>query len=761
MSDVKVTRRQFLVMAGGLTAAAALAGGISAASASASGQAGDVSRTTGRELKSIPTTCQLCQARCGLLAFLRHGRLVTLEGNPEHPNSKGRVCAKGQAAVNLVYNPDRLLYPMKRAGARGDGTYERISWGEALDEIASKLKALRAGGHPDQFIFQGGAMASPRFVSRFLDAFGTTSAFFFSQPSSDTNRRLALLSTWGSEDGIGDVARSKFILNFGSNPYEAHWYHVPLIQRLIEARVERSARLVTFDVRLSKTAGKSDEWFPVNPGTDGLVALSMASVIMEERLYDEAFLGRWSNYGAGDLAKHLAGYQPENTEGETGVAAADVRRVARDFATSKPATTLTGSGLTMRRNGLQNERCVLLLNAITGNIDVPGGFCLPRVYKLDEPDPVPPKPTAGAGSKGLPVSPHAVLSMVREGKLAAGVYMSYMFNPAYSSADQLAVAEILKDEKLIPYFVAVDILPSETAMLADLVLPDTTFLERWDLESTPSFNMVPFVSLRQPVVISPGESAPFHDVCIELGRRVGGGMERFSAFHSAPDYVRAVARGIPGLNDAGGFEYLKEHGVWYDAKANPAYRSFEKGGFGTPSGLLEIHSPDLEVKGSDALPTFRAVGSYGSAGKDDLFLVTFKWGVLTSSLGASKWLSEIVHDDVFLMNAATARARGIDNGDTVEVQSAVGTIKGKVRLTQGIHPRVVASPTGTGHWGLGRVARAQKFESDDADTKLVWWKVDRAGWHPNAIIPIAHDNIAQGQAWHDTVVSVKKIVSEV
>ncbi|HLC23392.1 MAG TPA: molybdopterin-dependent oxidoreductase, partial [Dehalococcoidia bacterium] len=247
MSDVKVTRRQFLGMAGGLTAAAALAGGISAASASASGQAGDVSRTTGRELKSIPTTCQLCQARCGLLAFLRHGRLVTLEGNPEHPNSKGRVCAKGQAAVNLVYNPDRLLYPMKRAGARGDGTYERISWGEALDEIASKLKALRAGGHPDQFIFQGGAMASPRFVSRFLDAFGTTSAFFFSQPSSDTNRRLALLSTWGSEDGIGDVARSKFILNFGSNPYEAHWYHVPLIQRLIEARTDNSARLVTFD----------------------------------------------------------------------------------------------------------------------------------------------------------------------------------------------------------------------------------------------------------------------------------------------------------------------------------------------------------------------------------------------------------------------------------------------------------------------------------------------------------------------------------
>src|SRR3990170_6279642 len=187
MRDVKGTRRQFLRMAGGGTPAAAVAGGIGAANASASDRGADVSRTTGRKLESIPTTCQLCQARCGLLAFVHDGRLVKLEGNPEHPNNKGRVCAKGQAAVNLVYNPDRLLYPMKRAGARGEGKWERISWGEALDEIASKLKALRAGGHPDQFIFQGGTMATPRFVSRFLDAFGTTSAFL-SQPSSDTSK---------------------------------------------------------------------------------------------------------------------------------------------------------------------------------------------------------------------------------------------------------------------------------------------------------------------------------------------------------------------------------------------------------------------------------------------------------------------------------------------------------------------------------------------------------------------------------------------
>ncbi len=758
MNESKLTRRQFIRMAGGLTAATAVAGGVGVASAAITDRGNDVSRTTGRKLRSIPTTCQLCQSRCGMLAFEHDGQLEKVEGNPGHPNNKGRICAKGQAAPNLFHNPDRLLHPLKRAGARGEGKWKRISWSEALDEMANRLGALRANGRANEFVFQGGTMATARFASRFLNSFGTSNVFL-SNPSTDTNKRLALASTWGSEDGIPDLSRSKYVLNFGSNPYETSWYHVPLVQRLIEARNENGCRLVTFDVRMSKTAGKSDEWYPVFPGTDGLVALSIANVIMEEGLFDEAFLKKWTNQQPDELSRYLGQFKPERTVAETGVPAEDLRRVARNFATSRPAAAITGTGVSMRQNGVQAERCVFLLNAITGNIDVPGGFCLPRKYEFAEPDPVPPTLPAGGNTERSVVSSHVVLSEIAQGKIKASVYMTYMFNPAYSNADNAASIETLKDEKTIPYFVAVDILPSETASLADLVLPDTTFLERWDLESGPAFDMVPFVSLRQPVVKSPGESVPFHDVCIELGRRIAGGMERYSAF-SATDYLRAMANSIPGLKALGGLEYLKEHGVWHDSQTKPAYRSYQDNGFATPSKKLEIASPSLQSKGTAVLPDYLPIQSYRTAGENDLFLVTFKRGVLTSSLAASKWLSEISHDSLVLINSATASSLGIKNGDTVEIRSADKTITSKVRLTNGIHPRVIASPIGSSHWGLGRIAQGLTFKSDDPDTRLMWWKNGSESAHPNAVMSTLTDRTGKGQAWHDTVVSIRKVSKE-
>lgn len=754
MSEV-VSRRQFLKMAGVLGAAAAVTGGASAAYAAASDSSKGGSRTTGRAFRSMPTSCQLCQARCGLLAFLDDERLVKVEGNPEHPSNYGRICAKAQAATNLVYNQDRLLYPMRRVGERGEGKWQRISWGEALDTLAGKLRELRSAGHPERFVFQGGTMATPRFVRRFLDAYGTTNGFL-STPNTDTSRRLAWSRAWGAEDAVADVARSRYVLNFGSNPYENHWYHLPLVQRLVDARNSGYARLVTFDVRLTRTGGKSDDWFPLTPGTDGLVALAMANVIMQEGLGDEVFLSRWSNCSAAEIRDHLAQYTPEMAEAESGVPGADIRRIAREFARARPAVAISGTGVTMREHGTENERCIFLLNAITGNIDVPGGLCLPRTHKMLEPDPMPEPPGEVSDKGALPPSPHTVLSMIAGGELKVGVYMCYMFNPAYSNADSKTAAEVLKDESLIPYLVSVDLLPSETAAMADLVLPDTTFLERWDLESVPSFDMIPMVALRQPVVKSPGEAAPFHDVCIELGRRVAGGMEKYFAFRTAQDYIKSVASKIPGLHQAGGFEYLREHGVWYDAKLGPQYRSYESGGFATRSGKLELKWEDLQGGSGSSLPGYSPENGIQSAGNDDLVFVTFKFAALTSSLAASKWLSEIVHGNELLMNTSAGASRGIKTGDMVEIKSSVGSVLMKVRLTQGIHPRVVASPTGTGHWGLGAVAEGRKVRTKDPDSAKLWWAKEGLGPHPNVIIKSVKDPVGNGQAWHGTVVKVTK-----
>ncbi len=179
---------------------------------------------------------------------------------------------------------------------------------------------------------------------------------------------------WGKSLDVNDVANTKYMLNFGCNVYESHTVYNSFVQRVIEGRVNNGAKLVTFDVRLSNTAGRSDEWFPIRPGTDGLVALAMANVIMREGLYDKEFIEKWTNVTVDQLKQHLARYTPEMAEKESGVPAADLVRIAREFATTKPATTISYRGVCAQYNGTQNERSVMLLNAITGNIDVKGGL---------------------------------------------------------------------------------------------------------------------------------------------------------------------------------------------------------------------------------------------------------------------------------------------------------------------------------------------------------------------------------------------------
>lgn len=725
--------------------------------------ADSVSRTSGQRRRGVPTTCQLCPARCGVIGFVEEGKVAKIEGNPRHPNNQGSICAKGIAAVNLLYDPDRLLYPMKRIGNRGEGKWQRISWEEAYEELASRLKSLREQGHPEELVFQSGTAATPSLVSRFLQAFGTPNGFNWSPPGGE-NKAVALELTWGSSVEVSDVAHTRYILNFGSNPYEAHLFHLPLVKRLIEGRVDNFAKLVTFDVRLSATAGKSDEWIPLKAGTDGLVALAIASVIMQEGLYDHDFLTAWTNIPVSQLTRHLAQYTPEVAEVISGVPASDIRRIAREFATTKPATTLSGTGLSMHVNGMFNERCVALLNAITGNIDVLGGYCLPRKYELEEPNPKPPQPTQTTPlssleeapfSRGIPL--HTEMRFLKESGQKISVYMTYMRNPVYSNPDISLSAEVLKDENFIPYFVAVDTVLSESAALADLVLPDTTFLERWDLESPPSLEMVPLVSLRQPVVKPAGEAVPFQEVLIRLAKTIGGGLERYFEFDTPEEYLSRIVNKIEPLVQAGGMDYLKEFGVWYDPEAKPQYRSYENGGFGTPSKKFEIYSTVLLDNGFAPLPFFAPIAAHQNLPEDEFILTTFKWNVLTSGNANAKWVSEIVHTNPMWINRESAEALGLEKGDLVKLTSSQDSIVVEVRPTSGIHPRVVAISGHLGHRGLGRIARAERFVSNHPDTELIWWEEHGNGVNPNNLIAVLPATIGGGQAFHDTVVTLTRV----
>lgn len=814
---MQLDRRTFLKLGTATAGLVAATGSVAALARADELQKGgrDFSRKTGKERKAIPSVCLQCVSGCGILGYVEDGRLVKIEGNPEHPNNRGTICAKGQAGINQVYDPDRILYPLKRVGKRGEGKWKRISWEEALEEVAGRMKALRDAGKPEEFVFHYGRNRIPATINRFTDAFGTPAVFNHTSIC-ESSKQVAGEITYGKSIDINDVAHTKYILNFGCNIYEAHVIHSSFAQRVIEGRVNNHAKLVTFDVRLSNTAGRSDEWIPIKPGTDGLVALAMANVIMQEGLYDADFINNFTNVSVAQLKQHLQQYTPEMAEKISGVPAETIVRIAREFATTKPATTVSYRGVCAHINGAMNERCVILLNIITGNINKPGTFCLPVEAKLikEQPDPVPLKAKGKNGildywKKHYPEASHGVshtvLPLIKEGVHKVSIYMTYMYNPAYSNPQTKLMEEILKDENLIPYHVAITPFVSEGAALADIILPECTYLERWEPETRASYELIPFVALRQPVIPPLGESKEFRWIIKELALRIGGGMERYFQYESSEAFVRAqVEKFVPDLAKDGGFEYLKAHGVWYDKNKKPAYYShlkplkseelvdtkvdtdgtiykeIEKDGKitrevvglmynGTPvkgfpgsahkvTARLAVFAEPLEEHGFPAFPSFVPIDEHQNLKDDELILTTYKVAVHTQSRTANcKWLAEISHINPLWVHPQTAAKFGLKTGDEVIVTSKVGSKKTRVLVTEGVHPKVVCFAGSHGHWEYGRIAQAKAFRSEtvkDPDTELIWWKDN--GVHLNEIIPVNPDPIGGNQAWMDTVVTIKK-----
>jgi thiosulfate reductase/polysulfide reductase chain A len=741
----RLTRRDFLKF--GFTSAAMVGFGssLSGCLSPPPEASKKVLRTAGKSI-TVASTCLLCPAGCGILGEVIDGRVIAITGNPQHPNNRGKICSRGHAGLNVLYDPERLLFPLKRSGARGEGRWTRITWEQALEEIAQRLAGLNRSGKTEAFWMEMGSAGSQELmVLNFLQALGAPTVFP-ANDFADPNRALANGLSWGAETVVGDVAKSRFILNFGANPFEDHEQYIPLAQRMVETQMANAAKLVSFDVRVSNTAGKSTEWFRVNPGTDGLIALAMAQQILQQGLQDKEFLTRWTNFPLPKLAEHLAPYTPEEAEKHSGVKAADIRRLALEFVNTKPAVALTGRGVSGHKNGVLNERCIALLNAVVGNIDSPGGCCLPRAMDLHEPKVKTP----------FSSSPQAFTAL-KEGKARADVYFSYMGNPAYANPNPAEVIQILKDEKRLPFTVVADTHLTETGNLADLLLPMASYLESWNLETRPAMNLIPFVSIRQPMVPPLGKSRAIGDAFIDLAKRVGGSLTQAFAFPSCEAFIEKAASRIEGLSKAGGIEILKKEGVWFDSTAKPAYRSFEKKGFATPSGKFEIFSKKLQEKGLPALPAYVPIQAHQGIKENELILTVNRANVMTLRSANAKWLSEILHDNPLWINPETAKARGIREGDRVKISSATGSLTARVRFSLGVHPRVVTLTEGLGHSHLGKVAQAKRFKSNDFDTNLLWWEEDGNGVNSNVLVTVDFDPAGGGLARNDTKVTLTKV----
>jgi len=838
----RFNRRNFMSLAGvsGAALAAGVGGSEKALAGSVQLQAGgrDFSPVTGKERKAIPTSCWGCVTRDAMVGFVEDGRLMKLEGHPESIRTEGVLCAKGQAGINQVYFPDRILYPMQRVGKRGEHKWKRISWDEALDIIASKLKPLRDAGTPEQFMYAYGRHKASQWAvtGDFLAAYGTETIGNHTSVC-EGSKWVGQESLWGGMYDNWDYDKTDFIVNFGSNNLETHTNHIPTSHRLIRAVVDRGVPLYTFDVRLSNTAAKSTKWIPINVGMDGLVMLSMINVIMNEGLYKKdhfRFMRVTADHNASldekiaAVKEQVSKFTPEFAAKESGVPADTIREIARGFAKAKSACLVTYRGTVMHYHGADQERAAMLLSAVTNNLDRPGGRCMGVGAGWKHPSTPKAEVRKGLHIKdGFPgeaawpthhVS-QSIIPMIKDGSHGRpSVYWWSCYNPTFINGNNDEARAVFQDESIMPFLITTTIVYDESSQFADIILPDVTYLERWDWEDMVSANQIAEFYIRQPLVKPLGEARCQGDVWPELAKRLGFEL----AYSSKEDFVRQSCEMTPGVKEAGGFEYMKKHGVWHDKNAKPNYGFYEtkvdvsgdgvildektgvywnwkkagvaseaeannKGYLGTKgaksayvaqnvdgtaylayppntkflkSGYLDFYSDNLADKGMPAFPTHTPIPEHQKMAKDDLILTTYKIAVHTHSRTAQcKWLSEIKHDNPAWINTRTASERGIKNGDRIKVRSEIGELNTTAYVTEGIVPGVVAISHSLGRehsgiYGSGKKSPISGGAADDPDAKNIWW--DKHGAHPNKIIPNKSDPISGGMRWFDTVVRVER-----
>lgn len=756
-----LTRRQFLKLTAVAGSSAALAGGLQAVLNTQPAIAqGGILLPSGVE-HIVPSVCLLCPSGCGVLVRVADGRAVKLEGNPMHPINLGALCPKGQAAPELLYNPDRLTGPLRRVGERGAGQWEMVSWEEAIQAVAQKLSDLRDDGHPEMAAFLYGETRGQMrpLIERFMQAVGSPNTVSHDSLNIEATK-LALYYTQGIYDlPAYDLENSNYLLSFGASLLEAGRTPQRMVSGYSYLRRGRANRgkVVVIDPRQGVTGAKADEWIPIVPGTDAALALGLANVLIRSGLIDSDFIHNYS-FGFEDFKdsegkQHkgfknfvLENYDPARVEQITGVPATTISRLAGEFAGNSPAVAvLPGKGglLNGSINGLYAAMAVQMLNALVGSIERPGGVLTQRYFPCDDWPDLPADPIAeqglaadrvdGAGTR-FPLARHAyqaVADRILEGHPVETLFL-YDANPVYEVPGG---ARFIDAFRHVPFIVSFASFMDETAQYADLVLPEPTFLERWQDDAIEGLGY-PGVGLRQPVVEPLYDTMNTGDFLLNVAHAMGGPTS--DAF-PWPDFEALLQYRLKPIDTD--WETLKELGVWI----TPGYRYARRGSekwvaevvgrdrASSPrDGRFDFYSRELscDLSGLDT-EALKALGL--SQRGDAVFLphhepipyvgdteeYPFLLNVITlMSLGPygaaanMPSLQEISGmtvgerwDSWLEMNPEAAHEHGLHNKDEVWIESPYGRLKTKVRLVKSLHPGVVNLPHNQGHTAIGRWAR--------------------------------------------------------
>ena len=664
------------------------------------------------------TICNQCSAGCGISVRIREGKAKKIEGNPLHPVSQGRTCARGQAGLNVLYNPDRIRTPLQNAGQRGTGNFEVISWDKALttagsrigrlkiDNEASRVRLLtgRARGHLHELFLQ------------FMDLLGSAhyQQYDFTYPHA---LRVANKLSFGSDVlPYYDIKNADFLLSFGAD-YLGTWispvHHSLAYGHLRQGRPGRRGKTVQIEPRMSLSGAAADEWIATRPGTEGLLALGIAHAIVRAGNYPGSDRDEWSSA--------LQAYSPSTVSAETEVGEDDIARIAREFSESTTSLAIAGGATAAGTNAVASIVAVNALNYLAGNLSQPGGI-------IFNPDPGF-STVAGSSQAGF----QGMLDLVKA--MEAGeveVLLVHDTNPVFALPDEVGFRQALEN---VPLIVALSSFRDETTEMADLILPTSTYLESWGDDVPDPGVGFPVASISQPVVATLYDTLPAGDIMLSLARQIGGELPVSMPWATMQEFVKA--------------RWREEYEERATEAADQDFEEFwqavlEAGVWGQP-GATTVDQP-LPASSSIIASITNPVSDFaGDESEYPLVLHPYLTATFLDGRGANlPWLQEmpdpmtsVVYGSWAELNPVTANELGIEEGDVLEVKSPAGSVRVPALIFPAIRPGVVAMPVGQGHTDYGRYARGR-------------------GVNPIHIVATLIDDQSGDLAWAATRVKIRK-----
>jgi thiosulfate reductase/polysulfide reductase chain A len=647
------------------------------------------------DVETTPTICDMCFWKCAGNVYKEDGELWKIGGNADDLHSGGRLCTRGTGGPGAYLDPDRLKTPLMRVTVDGSQTFREASWDEALDFIAGKMQSIADTVGPERFLMLNHGAGSAHF-RHLLRAYGSDShaepAFAQCRGPRDVGFRLTLGESASSPERT-DMANARCIVLLGSHIGEN--LHNAQVQTLAEA-LNKDVTLITVDPRFSVPAGKSKYWLPIKPGTDIALLLAWINVLIEEALYDKDYVERYT-IGFEQLADHVRGYTPEWVYLETGIKPDVIRETAREMAKAAPSTIVhPGRHAVWYGDDTQRSRAIAMLNVLLGSWNRKGGFYIPENVALPNyPLPAYPEPkttTADAYPGKWPFADQGVTNGVIDASIGDDaffkgwlVYGTNLPQTIPGIASRLEAAA-----NSLELVVVVETMPSEMTGYADVILPECTYLERYD-DLRNSGERHPSLALRMPAFEPKYDSKPGWLIAKELGHKLG--LDDYFPWN---DYAEKLDWQLQQVGSS--LEEMKAIGVKNYPRKTPLYfRDSARVRFRTPSGKIELYSQQLADQGFDPMPVYTPPEpvrkgyyrlNYGR-------MPAHTFGKTTNN----PLLFQLAPENQLWVNPLVAKDWSLKSGDYVRLGSPTGVVSNKirVRVTERIGPDSVFMAHGFGH----------------------------------------------------------------